>query len=963
MLELRNLKKEYTSPGGQIINAVNDVSLQFEDKGMVFLLGKSGSGKSTMLNIIGGLDRADSGEVIVKGRNSRDFTAADFDSYRNTFIGFVFQEYNILDEYTIEENIALALKLQGQENNAEQVNDILRKVGLEDSGKRFPNTLSGGQKQRVAIARALIKDPEIIMADEPTGALDSKTGAQILGMLKELSKNKLVIVISHDRDFAEKYADRIIELSDGRVISDVSKVEKASVTISPNVEIIDNKVAVINNVQEFSKEEFDAIKRTFAKDGKQAIITADVDGVEEIKKSYGIVTENGKKSYAKTYSKTSHLKIKEYSEKDAEFIKSKLPARDAFKMGMSGLKAKPIRLAFTIFLSVIAFCLFGIMSTLMLYSPAYTMSKALNERNFQSIVLNKNYSYEEQEITIDGAGNKVVTKSTASSANVMFSQDDIDTMNVNNQGLHYVGVFNLESAERQASSRGFEFTDPKFSTERNEYYSVKGVFGFSDCGEEQLLKTGATLLAGKYPEEGHEIAISEYVFDMFNDATNFTINGSYEALLDKFVELDGTGFVKSMQIVGIYRISDLSEYEQYKAKPTAPDVHDPEFNSKFEVYEKAVATRKEKINELKKYVQKSMDTIAFVSPKFYDQTKDSITVIKPAVPPSINIKGIVVDVDAVSDANFNTPSKELACRNLYTDTVVNYYKNRFSFYDFEGNPIDLALEDDQVLISKLVYKGFVDSGMSAEEIKARPFRVKNSQGVVTRFNIVGYYDDGGISGRTDKGIVKESVINKIGKVEDYNVKTKITDYVQGENPKYNFVVTMCDNTEAQLNSVLISEGDMFTGLVNDEYDRLFSKDILDLIDQIRDIFIVGAVVVGIFAGLMLLNFISASITAKRKEIGILRAVGARSIDVFKIFFAEAFILALICFVIASALGYVVCIIINNVIYDMSTLYLLKYSIPNVLMILVISFTISFLATIIPVSKEAKRSPVESIRQL
>ena len=219
MLEVKHLVKTYSPKGGVTVRALDDVSIVFPEKGMVFLLGKSGSGKSTLLNVAGGLDKADCGEIIVKGKSSNDFSASDFDSYRNTCVGFVFQEYNLLSEFSVEQNVALALELQNKKNDKAAVNALLERVDLKGLGRRKPSTLSGGQKQRVAIARALIKEPEIIMADEPTGALDSTTGRQILDTFKKLSKEKLVVIVSHDREFAEHYADRIIELADGKIVS------------------------------------------------------------------------------------------------------------------------------------------------------------------------------------------------------------------------------------------------------------------------------------------------------------------------------------------------------------------------------------------------------------------------------------------------------------------------------------------------------------------------------------------------------------------------------------------------------------------------------------------------------------------------------------------------------------------------------------------------------------------------
>lgn len=188
MLEIRHVTKTYRPKKGVPVKALDDVSVSFPDRGMVFILGKSGSGKSTLLNVLGGLDRADEGEFVIKGKSSKDFSQSDFDSYRNTFIGFIFQEYNILSEFTVGANIALAMELQGKKADNESLNKLLDDVDLNGYGSRKPNELSGGQKQRVAIARALIKNPEMIMADEPTGALDSKTGKQVFDTLKSCPK-------------------------------------------------------------------------------------------------------------------------------------------------------------------------------------------------------------------------------------------------------------------------------------------------------------------------------------------------------------------------------------------------------------------------------------------------------------------------------------------------------------------------------------------------------------------------------------------------------------------------------------------------------------------------------------------------------------------------------------------------------------------------------------------------------
>ena len=200
MLEVKGLCKQYRPKKGVAVQALKDINIRFPETGMVFLLGRSGSGKSTLLNLLGGLDRYDSGEILLDGESTKKFSQADFDSYRNACLGFVFQEYNVLPEFNVAVNIALALELQGKTAEQEEIDRILKEVDLVGYGARRPNELSGGQLQRVAIARALVKNPKIILADEPTGALDSVTGRQIFETLKKLSETKLVIIVSHDRE-------------------------------------------------------------------------------------------------------------------------------------------------------------------------------------------------------------------------------------------------------------------------------------------------------------------------------------------------------------------------------------------------------------------------------------------------------------------------------------------------------------------------------------------------------------------------------------------------------------------------------------------------------------------------------------------------------------------------------------------------------------------------------------------
>ena len=226
MLKLTNIRKTYTV-GDLSVDALRGVSLEFRDNEFVSILGPSGCGKTTTLNIIGGLDRYTSGDLIINGRSTKEYTDSDWDTYRNHSVGFVFQSYNLIPHQTILANVELALTLSGvsKAERHRRAKEALEQVGLTDHMHKRPNQLSGGQMQRVAIARALINNPDILLADEPTGALDSETSVQVMDLLREVAKDRLVIMVTHNPELAQAYSTRIIQLKDGEVIADSNPYE------------------------------------------------------------------------------------------------------------------------------------------------------------------------------------------------------------------------------------------------------------------------------------------------------------------------------------------------------------------------------------------------------------------------------------------------------------------------------------------------------------------------------------------------------------------------------------------------------------------------------------------------------------------------------------------------------------------------------------------------------------------
>ena len=228
MLTLKNIVKDYVT-GDTVVSALKGINIEFRKNEFVSILGPSGCGKTTLLNIIGGLDRYTSGDLFINGKSTKEFDDSDWDSYRNHSIGFVFQNYNLIPHQSVLSNVELALTLSGvsKAERKKRAKEVLEKVGLGDQVNKKPNQMSGGQMQRVAIARALVNNPDILLADEPTGALDSETSVAVMELLKEVAKDRLVVMVTHNPELAEQYATRIVRLQDGQIRSDTDPLEIA----------------------------------------------------------------------------------------------------------------------------------------------------------------------------------------------------------------------------------------------------------------------------------------------------------------------------------------------------------------------------------------------------------------------------------------------------------------------------------------------------------------------------------------------------------------------------------------------------------------------------------------------------------------------------------------------------------------------------------------------------------------
>lgn len=914
MLETKELVKIYRPKKGVPVTALNKISLKFPEKGMVFLLGKSGSGKSTLLNVLGGLDSYDGGEILIKGVSSKNFRQQHFDSYRNTYVGFIFQEYNVLDEFTVGANIALAIELQNRRASDSEVNDILKEVDLEGYGDRKPNELSGGQKQRVAIARALVKNPEIIMADEPTGALDSNTGRQVLDTLKKLSEKKLVIVVSHDREFAEKYADRIIELSDGVVISDVEadNTPAAESEEKQSLDFHDNVVEVPAgyHITESDREAINAY-------------------IEKLNSGSLEITV-GKKGSFRKFTKTDISKIKTEDGSGFKLIKSKLPVKNAFKIGSSSLKYKKFRLVMTIFLSCISFGLFGLADTFGAYNHVKTCTNSLIDSGVNYTSMGKAKK--------TGKG----TNAKWREYGYQISEKDISEI-TENTGVKMHGVFTPYGANLDFEAH---INAEKKLTE-TEYSIYNSAFsGFAEIDADAIKELGFKLLAGELPDGSkNEIAVSEYIFEVFKKAEYFDGKtfktekdvqtpvyqkiSRVEDLIGKELVMDGTTYKITAVIdtgFDIERYSGLTEKKENQSKAEAlldMVLYDEYAYASGYSYTGVIMVGNGYLNKLIE-ARPSMSPITEGYFSFYS---DNVNVDSSNVASLADAKN--EKIIWLNGAKTELGEKEI----IVTSDALTFFNDDGSSQS-EDNPDYAALLKNK------------DFTMWSVEFSEGEHEYKDTEG----YKIVGVIETGENTKFASTVIGSDSLYKKFAEGRD-NIYSFAVGAMPSDREGVKNMVAYCYREDSNVRYPVQNS-------VTYELDSL--NDVLKVLSKY---FLYIGIGFALFAALMLANFIGTSISYKKQEIGILRAIGSRSNDVFRIFFAESFIIAAINFVLSCTGVFVVTAIINYLLRTHTGILItvLSFGPRQILLLMAVSILVAFVASFFPVKRIASKRPIDAIR--
>ena len=517
MIEIKKLTKVFKSKNKSVVVALNDINLTLPDSGLVFIIGKSGSGKSTLLNMLAGLDKATAGQVIADGNNISKFSNSKFYNYRSSYIGFIFQHYYLIDELTIKQNIQLALDI-APKRKGQDISELLKKVGLEGYENRYPKELSGGQQQRVAIARALIKNPSLILGDEPTGNLDITTSFQILKVLKEISKDRLVVIVSHNLDEADIYADRIIELSEGRVIKDVDRKTNNQYEFMLQGTIV--KVDEDNKLLSKKQKKFEVIDKTLYLPYYRDLTNNETAKMLELLKNDEITNiiqqDNGFSKHVDQPMVSRKIKVP----------RSRLKIRHLFKYSKMFMKKRRKANLSAVFVTTLIFVVISIMTSF-LSSSSHKLT----------------YNHDNETIVINKGTLKTVENTVYTAPLFDITSDDIQVLKDNG----YDKEINLLYNDTISVSSDSTKTNKKLTTDlkRNlETFYLKETFGTLNCSLSYLenlygVDGKLNILAGDLHTPSYGLIITDYVADSILERRPTTYS-TYEDLIGSFPKHSST---------------------------------------------------------------------------------------------------------------------------------------------------------------------------------------------------------------------------------------------------------------------------------------------------------------------------------------------------------------------------------------------------------------------------------------
>ena len=923
MLQIQKISKKYIT-GDLVQTALNEVSLNLRDSEFVAILGPSGSGKTTLLNIIGGLDRYDSGDLIINGISTKKYKDRDWDSYRNHTIGFVFQSYNLIPHQTVLSNVELALTISGisKAERKKRAIEALEKVGLGKQLHKKPNQMSGGQMQRVAIARALVNDPEILLADEPTGALDSETSIQVMDLLKEVAKDRLVVMVTHNPELAEEYANRIVKVKDGHIISDSNPYEIDIKNMAPPKH---------ENMGKASMSLLTALSLSFnnlkTKKGR-TLLTAFAGSIGIIGIALILSLSNGVNTYIDNIQKDTMTSYPISIEAETIDISSIMSSGGP-------TPGKP---------SDVNHDLNAIYSNGSGIEMASTMTSSFTENNLTEFkkYLDNPDSEINQYVGENGIIYSYDTKFgvyTKDSEGTFVNTDGSTLTDKNSSSTTMTGISAMSSMPISKIS-GFSSSSNNFK----ELLTGKDGASVSDA-----IKDSYDLLYGDWPTAYDEVILT---LDQNNEISATTLyqlgilpSAEYKELMTKIengeeIKLESKSW-KYEDICNqeFYMIPDCDTYIS-NGNGTFTSIKD-NVNEMEKLLDNAIKLKITGVVRPKENAKNASITSAIGYTKaltdYIIEYTDNSEVVKAQKESStINVLNGMEFSPSSDDEKIADAKKYL--EGLGVSDKANLFKTMMYSMQSTSN-----VEDEG--ISTSMQAGTPDiSTMSEEQLAAMLDEYLKSPDDDTLLKIydayisTGSYDDN----MTTFGVVSLDAPSSISIYTDsFENKEAISDCIEDYNSTA--------NEEDQISYT--------------DYIGILLSSITTIIDVISYVLIAFVAVSLIVSSIMIGIITFISVMERTKEIGILRAIGASKHNISQVFNAETFIIGLCSGLLGVGISALLLIPINSIIHSVLNLDTINASLPlsSAIGLIILSMILTIIGGFVPAKKAAKKDPVTALR--
>lgn len=1002
MLQLRDIKKDYLS-GENKVEALKGVSINFRKSEFVSILGQSGCGKTTLLNIIGGLDKATSGDLIINGVSTKDYKSRDWDTYRNHTIGFVFQTYNLIPHQSVLSNVELALSLSGisKKEGRKRAIEALEKVGLKSQIKKKPSELSGGQMQRVAIARALVNNPDIILADEPTGALDSETSIQVMDILKEISKEKLVIMVTHNAELADQYSTRIIRALDGKIISDSKEYTDEEVQRDTPKADNDKKKKKKDKKASmpFSRSFSLSLKNLFTKKGR-TVLTAFAGSIGIIGIALIYAASQGMTTYINTVQEDT------LSSYPLTLEAQSMDLSTLMETFMGKAKSSQKHKNDAVYQKTMIYDLVNSLSEMEekkndLKSFKAFLDKQRNnkesENALRTSVSGVSYTYDyDMLVYTKNKDNDIIQSDTKSlMQDLMIEFMGVDVTNV------------VDMNKKSSLGGSFMSMNPLMGESSNMWQELLA----NDNNDiSPLLKKQYDVIYGQWPQKWNEIVLVVDENNELNDLTLYALGLKSKDDIDKVMQaaVDGESINYKKEHWSFsdicsrnFRVilnSDCFSYDE--DEKVYKDLRDTKAGIKY-LYDKGIDLKVSGI------IRQNKDAVSGMLNGSIAYTKDLTKYIVEHNKNSEAIKAQLEDKnkDIFTDLPFKDEDNKLGNEKKAKD-----FKEYIDSLDEEEKAaayvkIKSVPDDEDV-------KEFVDEemdGLSRQDMEDNLFDALSAEMSVNDEQLTDYIES--MNDKDVKDSYKElleaqykmqyaaTVSAQLAMYPEEQLSTmldeEINDYTDKECASYydNVLefsestyddnmrklgyVDLDDPYSINLYSSTFSDKDKIEEAIKDynnsveelkqinytDYVGLIMSSVTTIIQAITYV-LIGFVAVSLIVSSIMIGVITLiSVQERTKEIGILRALGASKRNVSSMFNAETLIIGFFAGLIGVGVTYLLCIPLNIVLHNLTGIMTLSayLPIPVAIILVLISMLLTLIAGIIPSRSAAKKDPVVALR--